>query len=137
MIIIDGTDVIFGRMASIIAKKAIQGEDVNLINAEKIILNGRPADLIERYLERRRAKNKADPEYSPKWPKIPHMLVKRMIRGMLPWKTARGKVAYKRIFVYTGNPKELKADEFKTKKHDGISPHITVGRLCKMMGYKG
>ncbi len=137
MIVIDGTDVIFGRMASTLAKKAMQGEEIHLINAEKLVLNGRPADITERYLERRRAKNKADPEYSPKWPRIPHMLVKRMIRGMLPWKTARGKTAYKRIFVYTGNPKELKAGEFKAKKHDGISPHITIEGLCKKMGYKG
>lgn len=136
MIIIDGTDVIFGRMASLVAKKAMTGEEVHLINAERIILNGRPADLIERYLERRRAKNKADPEHSPKWPKVPYMLVKRMIRGMLPWKTARGKEAYKRIIVYTGNPKELKAGEFKAKKHDGISPHITVETLCKRLGHK-
>ena len=137
MIVIDGTDVIFGRMASNVAKKAMGGEEIHLINAEKIILNGRPADIMERYLERRRTKNKADPEYSPKWPRIPHMLVKRMIRGMLPWKTARGKQAYKRIFVYTGNPKDLKAGEFKAKKHDGISPHITIEGLCKKMGYKG
>lgn len=137
MVVIDGTDVVFGRMASQIAKKALAGEEVHLINAEKIILNGDPATITERYLQRRRLKNKADPELSPKWPKVPHMLVKRMIRGMLPWKTARGKTAYKKIFVYTGNPKELKAEEFKAKKHDGISPHLTIRRLCRMMGYQG
>ncbi len=134
MTVIDGTDVVFGRMASTIAKRAIRGEEVHLINAERIILNGNPAQVIDRYLKRRRTKNKADPERSPKWPKVPHFLVKRMIRGMLPWRTARGKEAYRRIYVYTGNPKELKADEFATKKHDGISPHITVERLCKMLG---
>ncbi len=137
MIVIDGTDVIFGRTASIIANKALRGEEVHLINSEKIILNGNPADIVERYLERRRVKHKGKPEHSPKWPKVPHLLIKRMVRGMLPWKTARGKAAYKRIFVYTGNPKKLKAAELKTKKHDGISPHITVHGLCRKLGYQG
>jgi large subunit ribosomal protein L13 len=136
MIVVDGTDVIFGRMASNVAKKAMTGEEVHIINAEKLVLNGNPADIAERFLERRRAKHKGNPEYSPKWPRLPHMLVKRMIRGMLPWRTARGKEAYKKIFIYTGNPKELKAGEFKAKKHDGISPHTTVGEICKKLGYR-
>jgi len=136
MVVIDGTDVVFGRMASKAAKKALSGEEVHVINAEKIILNGDPLVITERYFERRRAKNKADPERSPKWPRVPHMLVKRMMRGMLPWGSKRGKEAYRRIFVYTGNPKELKSDEFRAKKHDGISPHITVKKLCSKMGYQ-
>lgn len=137
MIVIDGTDMVFGRMATQVAKKALQGEEIHIINSENLILNGSPAVIIHRYHERKRAKNKADPERSPKWPKVPHMLVKRMIRGMLPWKTAKGKTAYRRIMVYTGNPKQLKPTEFESKKHDGISPHITIHRLCKMMGYIG
>ena len=137
MVVIDGNDVVFGRTATQIAKKALAGDEIQLINAEKMIINGNPAKIVNRYLERKRVKNKADPEHSPKWPKIPHMLVKRMIRGMLPWKSARGRAAYKRIMVYTGNPKELKAIDFKTKKYDGISPHITVYELCRKMGYRG
>lgn len=137
MIVVDGTDIIFGRMATQVAKHALKGEEIHIINSEKLILNGKPLVTINKFLERKRAKNKTDPEKSPKWPKVPHMLVKRMIRGMLPWKTKKGKEAYRRIMVYTGNPKEMKATDFKSKKHDGISPHITVHYLCRMMGYQG
>jgi len=137
MIVIDGTDVIFGRMATMAAKKALQGEEIHVINSEKIILSGNPKEITDNFLARKAAKHLADPELSPKWPKVPHMLIKRMIRGMLPWKTPRGRVAYKKIFIYTGNPKELKAGEFEMKKYDGVSPHITVLRLCKMIGYRG
>ncbi len=136
MIVIDGTNVIFGRMATFVAKKALSGEEIRVINAEKIVLTGNPSVIVERYLQRRRAKHTGNPELSPKWPRVPHMLIKRMIRGMLPWKTARGKSAYKRIIVYSGNPKELKAGEIAIKKYDGVSPHITVQKLCEMMGYK-
>jgi len=101
-----------------------------------MVLQGNPAVIAEKYLERRRAKNKANPEHSPKWSKVPHMLVKRMIRGMLPWKTARGREAHKRVMVYTGNPKNLTAIDFKTDKYDGISKHITINGLCKKLGYQ-
>ena len=80
MIIIDGTDCIFGRLATKIAKKALQGEEVQLINAEKMVMQGNPKEIAEKYLERRRAKHKGNPENAPKWPRLPHMLVKRMIK---------------------------------------------------------
>ena len=136
MIVIDGTDYIFGRLASKIAKKVLEGEEVSLINAEKLVIQGDPYVLTDKYLERRRYKNKANPENSPKWPKVPHMLVKRMIRGMLPWKTARGRAAYKRIMVYTENPKKLTATDFKSEKYDGIAKHMTINGLCKKLGYQ-
>ena len=136
MIVIDGTDYIFGRLASKIAKKALEGEEIHLINAEKIVIKGDPQVLSHKYLERRRYKNKANPENSPKWPKVPHMLVKRMIRGMLPWRTARGKEAYKRILVYTQNPKNLTATDFESEKYDGIARHMTINGLCKKLGYQ-
>lgn len=137
MIIIDGTDIIFGRMASVLAKKALEGEEVYLINAEKIVLSGNPKSIIDKYAARKAAKHTGNPEFSPKWPKVPHMLVKRMIRGMLSFRTSRGRAAYKRVIVYTGNPKELKAAEFGFRKYDGIAPHITIERLCQMIGHQG
>jgi len=136
MIVIDGTDYIFGRLASKIAKKALEGEEIHIINAEKIVIKGEPQLLIHKYLGRRRFKNKANPENSPKWPKVPHMLVKRMIRGMLPWRTARGRAAYKRIMVYTENPKNLTSTDFESEKYDGIARHMTVNNLCKKLGYQ-
>ncbi|MBU0532056.1 50S ribosomal protein L13 [Candidatus Micrarchaeota archaeon] len=138
MIVVDGTDLIFGRMSSQIAKKLILGEEVSLINAEKIVLIGNPKQISERLLIKRRLKNKATPEYSPKWSRMPHLLVKRMIRGMLPKKSTRGEKALKRLRVYTGNPKNLQQNlKLENASFDGISKHITVYDLCKNIGYSG
>lgn len=137
MIIIDGADLIFGRVATQIAKKLLLGEEVHVVNSEKMVLSGNPDVIIQRYLTKRSLKNKATPEFSPRWSKVPHLLVKRMIRGMLPWKTSRGRGAYKRLRVYSGNPKELKASKIEGAKFNGISKHITVLQLCRRLGYSG
>jgi large subunit ribosomal protein L13 len=131
MVVIDGTDLIFGRLATSIAKRLLNGESVQLINAEKLIISGKPSSIIEKYKNRRAAQNKATPEHSPKWPRVPHLLVKRMIRGMLP-RTTRGREALKRLMVYTGNPKKLENPiSFSEIKHDKNKPFITIEELCK------
>ncbi len=138
MQVIDGTDKIFGRLASRVAKKLVTGEEVHLINAEKLIIVGNPAEICQRYLTKRGLRHKGTPERSPVWPRIPHMLVKKMIKGMLPHENSRGREALKRLRVYTGNPKKLEAAaKIEGADFDGISKHVTIQELCKSIGYSG
>ncbi|MFH1520195.1 MAG: 50S ribosomal protein L13 [Candidatus Micrarchaeota archaeon] len=138
MNVVDGENMIFGRLASQIAKKLIRGEEVHLINAEKLIIIGNPKEITQRYLTKRGLKHKGTPERSPVWPKIPHLLVKRMVRGMLPMKSSRGKVALGRLRVYNGNPKKLeKNTQLENATFDGMSKHVTVYEICKSIGYSG
>lgn len=138
MVVIDGNGMVFGRLASQIAKTILKGEEVHLLNSEQMLISGTPSVLTEKMLMKRRLQNKGDPEKSPKWSKVPHMLVKRMIRGMLPYKSSRGREAYKRLMVYTGNPKNLASEERFEKK--GVKKgmrSMKILDLCKMMGYSG
>lgn len=138
MHVIDGTDMKLGRLASQITKKLLNGEEVHLVNAEKLVIVGNPAQICGRYLTKRGIKHKGTPERSPKWPRVPHMLVKRMIRGMLPRESSRGRAALKRLRVYTGNPKDLKSNLTVEKaSFDGISKHVTIHELCRSIGYQG
>jgi len=139
MHVVDGTNMVFGRLASQIAKKRISGEEIHLINAEKLVILGNPKQITQRYLTKRGIRHKGTPERSPVWPKIPHMLVKRMIRGMLPSReTTRGRVALKRLRVYTGNPKNLEAKlAVEGAEFDGISRHTTIHEICRSIGYSG
>lgn len=138
LMIVDGSNMIFGRFASQVAKRLLQGEEVHVINAEKLVIVGNPKQISQRYLTKRGIKHKGTPERSPVWPRIPHMLVKRMIRGMLPRETTRGKVALKKLRVYTGNPKNLAASgKVEGADFDGISKHVTIHELCKSIGYSG
>jgi large subunit ribosomal protein L13 len=138
MTVIDGNGMIFGRLASRIAKKVLSGEEVQLINAERMVISGDPKSLTKKFQMRRLAQNKGTPEHSPHWPRVPHMLVKRMLRGMLPWKSARGRAAYKKLMVYSGNPKNLvpgAALENPERKKGAKS--MTILQLSKMLGYSG
>lgn len=136
MQVINGEDMIFGRLASQIAKRLIRGEEIHLINAEKLIIIGNQKQITQRYLTKRGLRNKGTPERSPVWSKVPHLLVKRMIRGMLPMKSSRGKVALGRLRVHTGNPKKLDANtKIENATYDGMSKHVTIYEICKSIGY--
>jgi large subunit ribosomal protein L13 len=138
MLVIDGTNMVFGRLASQVAKKLMLGEEVHLVNAEKMIIRGNPVEITGRYRIKRTLKNKGTPEHSPVWSKVPHMLVKKMIRGMLPRKTLRGIEALHRLRVYTGNPKNLKENlKVENATFDGISKHVTIHEICRSIGYQG
>ncbi len=136
MSVIDGTNLILGRLASNVAKMLLKGEEVHIINAEKIRLIGNSKSIVDRYLQKRRLQNKGTPEKSPHYSRVPHLFVKRVIRGMVPWKKATGKNAIKRLRVYSGNPKDLKNFVSIEKiRADERKKSITVYEVCKQLGY--
>lgn len=135
MLTIDGTNLILGRAGSQIAKKLLQGEQIHLVNVENMIITGNRKQIIEKYTQRRRIQHKGTPERSPVWSKMPNILVRRIIRGMLPWKRKRGKDAYRQLFVYIGNPKKLDAKKIEIAEFKSSKPSITILELCKNLGY--
>lgn len=139
MRIIDGNDSILGRLGSHVAKGLLKGENIIIINAEKIVISGESDRIVEKYKKRRNMKDKANPEHSPHWPRRPDLLVKRVVRGMLPFDRPRGKIVFKNLKVYVGVPDELKEEKKETyeniNKSKLNSKYITVEELCKKLGY--
>ncbi len=113
-IVIDGSGRVLGRMASVAAKMALNNQKVAIINAEKVMISGHMREITSKYKRRFELQDKANPEHSPYWSKRPDLFVKRVIRGMLPYKQPRGKAAYRLLRVYNGVPEELKS----AKIHD-------------------
>ncbi len=136
MLIVDGTNQVFGRMASKIAKALLNGEEVLLVNAEKIIIVGPKHYILDKFRLRRSWKNKANPEHSPYWPRRPDLLVKRMIRGMLPRKKARGRMALKRLKVLIGNPDNLEGVQFEEAKPKSLKSYLTINELVRELGWR-
>jgi len=133
--IVDGTNMILGRLASNVAKKLMQGEEVHLINAEKLVVSGTADNVVADYMQKRRLQQKATPDFSPKWPKVPHLLVRRVVRGMLPFKKAKGKAAFRKLRVYVGNP-QLKGETiaFKDSANKGLERCVTIEQMCRRLG---
>ena len=95
-IIIDCEGGIFGRVCSLAAKKALEGNKIVVVNCEKAVITGNKKNIIEKYSNLRKKGG-----YSlkgPKYIKIPYQMLKRGIRGMLPdHRGGIGKEAFKRI----------------------------------------
>ena len=106
MKIIDGKNAVLGRLASYVAKEALKGEDIAIINCEQIIVTGNKESIKEN-LESKR-KRVGSTQKGPKVSRTSEKIVKRVIRGMLPnYRVGRGRIAFKRIKCYVGMPKEL------------------------------
>ncbi|MCX6815319.1 MAG: 50S ribosomal protein L13 [Candidatus Aenigmarchaeota archaeon] len=134
MKVIDGKNAVLGRLSSATAKHLLAGEEVIIVNAEKAIITGGAKDIKEKYLERRR---RGSPQHGPFFPKQPAAIVRRTIRGMIPYKTNKGRKAMKALRVYAGVPEELKDAKIESIAVKQIkSDYIRVGDLAKILGGK-
>ena len=102
-VIIDATELILGRVASTVAKRLLQGETIVIVNAEKAAISGKRLSIVR---EAKTFLEVGHPRKGPLHPRRPDQIVRRTVRGMLPWKKPKGKQAYKRLRVFLGLPKE-------------------------------
>lgn len=138
MMIIDATDLILGRFATVIAKKALLGEKINVVNCEKAIISGSKRKIIEDYKQKRERRTI---RRGPFFPKTADRLVRRTIRGMLPYKQKKGSEAFKRVMCYIGVPEKLSKEKAETIKSASISKlpvlkFIKIEDICKELGAK-
>ena len=110
----DATDLIMGRLASIVAKQLLSaaraGEEtrVIIVNAEKAIVTGKRTSVMSDY----RAKYELNhARKGPFFPRMPDQILKRTVRGMLPYqKNSSGRGALKALRVEIGTPSDLSGD---------------------------
>lgn len=139
MKVIDATNLILGRLASHVAKLALMGEEVVIINCEKAIVSGDRLSLFKHYLHKRQ---RGSVTKGPYFPKQPDRLVRRTIRGMLPRETARGREAFKRVMCYLGVPIQLADQRIESVSGAEASKlstakYITVKQLSDRLGANG
>ena len=135
---VDASGLVLGRLASNIAKLTLTGEEIVVVNAEKAVLTGSKKYLCEKFKSRLGTRTLGSQKNAPKHQRRPETLIRRVVRGMLPWKKPKGQSAYKRLKVYTGIPEELRNASFlvfpKAKKESGT--FLTVGELLETFGWK-
>ncbi|MBP2132103.1 large subunit ribosomal protein L13 [Methanomicrobium sp. W14] len=136
--VIDATDLRLGRLASNVAKRALEGEEIAIINAENAVISGARARVLSDYDTKRKRGSR---EGGPFFPRRPEHIVKRTIRGMVPYKRQRGAEALKLIRVYVGTPVQFADAEveiIESAHVDGMSTpkYVTVGAVSKNLGGK-
>ena len=94
-LVYDGKGAVFGRMATVVAKELLKGKSIEVINAEAIIVSGKK-ELFAKKIQEKRNMGSGGSLKGPKYIRQSDRLVKRMIRGMLPWDRMKGRDAFKR-----------------------------------------
>ena len=136
--VVDGTNLIAGRVASNVAKLLRKGNRVSIVNCDKIMMSGKKSSIIGEYEDFLRIHSIIHPQHGPFHPRRPDTIMKRMIRGMLPTEKPSRKTDLARLRTYIGVPKEVKGIEKiqfeKAKIRKDSSKYTTMAELSRYIG---
>ena len=146
-LVYDASDKILGRLASHVASQMLTArkkgsqQRVIILNAENAIVSGPRTRVLGDY----RAKYKLNhARKGPFFPRMPDQILKRTVRGMLPYqKNSSGRNSLRDLRVMIGTPSNLSGDELPdghawgdTAGSDRPLP-LKFGRLCEISSALG
>ena len=112
--VFDAEGMILGRLASatadLLLKAAREDRDdkVIIVNAEKAIVSGSKTSVFNKYQEKYKLNHARK---GPFFPRMPDMILKRAVRGMLPYQSkSSGRRALRNLRVEIGCPSHLDGD---------------------------
>lgn len=134
LVVIDATGLVVGRMASNVAWRLLRGERIALVNAEQALFTGSRDDVFRTFREKH---VRGTPRKGPFYPRHPDRIVKRVVRGMLPYQRGNGRAAFRRLRVYIGVPEDIKGpsqtiEAAKTR----AAKTVTVAEVARALGAK-
>lgn len=145
--IINAEGKVLGRLASYVAKhlldeekKVREGknkkiEKVIIVNAEKAIVTGSKDTIMPRYTFMR---DVGTYRKGPYYPRMPDKILKRTVRGMIPYQKPRGRTALKALKVYIGFPQEFSKKKLTKLDLGEISSpkYMELGEISIKLGAK-
>ena len=133
--IIDASGATLGRLSTNAAKRLLNGEEITVVNSEKAIISGKKPAIKDSYKQKREL---GTYRKGPFYPRMPDKIVKRTIRGMIPYQTPHGRSAFKRLKCYIGIPKEFEGRKFEKISKAGKQhvDFITIEELSRFLGAK-
>jgi ribosomal protein uL13 len=129
-IIVDASYNPLGRMASFVAKQALKGKFVVVVNADKAIILGKPKVILQSYTDHLDLGHGV--MKGPLHSKLSTSICRQAIRGMIGWKKPSGQQAFKNVRCYDGVPAEYEQLEKITFPKKSLN-FMTVGKLSKYM----
>ncbi len=70
-IVVDGTNLIAGRLSSHVAKLLLKGNRVSIVNCEEIMLSGTRSNIIQEYKDFLKISSIIHPDHGPFHPRRP------------------------------------------------------------------
>lgn len=129
-IIVDASYSSLGRLASFVAKQALKGKFVVVVNSEKAIILGKPKVILQDYLKHLELGHGV--MKGPLHSKLPSSICRQAIRGMIGWKKSSGQQAFKNVRCYEGVPAEYEQLE-KISFPKKAMNFITVDKLSMLI----
>lgn len=142
-IVVDGKGHLMGRLASVVAKEALNGQEVVVVRCEEVTISGRRSRNRQNFQSYLRKRTNTNPKHGPNHFRAPSRIIQKAVRGMLPRKTKRGEAAMARLKFYEGVPpaygktkKLLVPDAFVHTHLRTNAKRTRVGNLAAEMGWK-
>lgn len=137
MAIIDATDHILGRLSSLVAKRLLSGEEISVVNAEKALVTGRRSMILEEFRAKRARAGHVQKRKGPFYPKRADRMLRRTVRGMLPYQHPKGREAFRRLRVYVGVPPDLQGQSLESlegAKGTRATRYLSLGDVAEVLG---
>lgn len=142
-LVVDGKGHLLGRLASKLAKEALNGQEVVVVRCEELTISGRRSRNRQNFQSYLRKRTNTNPKHGPNHFRAPSRIIEKTVRGMLPRKTKRGEAAMARVKFYEGVPpaygkvKKLLVPEALAVTHlRPTAKRTRVGNLAAEMGWK-
>ncbi len=141
VVVVDATDHIAGRLCSYITKLLLSGKRVVVVNAERAMISGKKESILREWHEFLEISSVVHPKHGPFHPRRPDMILRRMVRGMLPRKKPKGINAFKRLRVYIGVPEDYANSQY-TRFDDAMirkqrSYYTSIEEVARSIGWGG
>ena len=134
--VIDASGASAGRLASFVAKRLLDCEEVHIVNSENATISGSLEALMERYHFKR---DFGTTKTGPFYPRVPHLMMKRTVRGMLNYQELPShRAAYKRLRCHIGVPDELAGKTIvkEERAHSSAQRSVSFGTIATRLGAK-
>ncbi|XP_076466722.1 large ribosomal subunit protein uL13-like [Babylonia areolata] len=142
-IVIDARGHLLGRLAALVAKTLLQGQRVVVVRCEGINISGNFYRNKLKFLEYLKKRCNVKPSRGPYHFRAPSKMFIRVVRGMLPHKTARGKEAMDRLKTFEGIPppydkqkRMVVPSALKVLRLGQTRKYCSLNRLAHEVGWK-
>ena len=130
MKILNGEGIAMGRVASIAAKELLKGEEISIVNCNRILITGNRKNIEFEFKEKRSKMGSS--LKGPKHRRSSEKIVKRAVRGMLPdHRGGRGRNAWKNLKCYNEIPASLQGKKMIKLEKVQKAKSIKVQHLTK------
>jgi large subunit ribosomal protein L13 len=142
---IDVSNQVAGRICSFIAKRALMGDNIVVVNCKNAMITGDKNRVFKIYLDRDNVKVFSNHAQGPFFPHRPDTFIRHMVWGMMP-KGTRGRQAIQRVEFFIGEIPERMASKYKIvaqKEYKLASADlknsnmVSINDICVRNGWAG